>query len=423
MYCHFCAQTSPEGSLFCKPCGSPFHLAPCPRCAAVNDLKVVSCYKCKAILPIRRAEIRAAPSNGGETERKNTESVTEGLTNQAARKAESADDSAAAHASSAGIKENGEEEGYQKTIPVLRPIEKVHDAEYLKTVALQRVAIEAPQLPPAELYDANYQKTIALQRRPVAAQNEAYIKTISLQHPPASLAGDLERDVAFSAFGEADSFGSAYSPSSRSQERAHLPIDLVQKAKWGQRALLASLALLLIVAAAYFFLREQKTAVSASSVDPAPAQLQTEALTKIPVAPVNKAIDPSPSKLSVDAAKQADKKVGVQTAPPIKPLPAKPAAAIAVTPAAVNRQTKSAPPGEVLYLPPGATAASAAATAAAIATAIGKKSPAPPASASAPIAEVKGTGNSGAVSLPPAPCIEALAALGLCVITPASPKP
>ena len=455
MHCYFCDQTSPEGSLFCKPCGSPFHLAPCPRCAAVNDLKVVSCYKCKAILPIRRAETKAVASNDVETDKKNIASVAKRSINEAASgsvldtpvpelaaaphlvqpamseearlanmpivtTAEIAGASSDSHAPIANVKDDVAKDGYQKTIPVRRRLEKVHDEDYQKTIALQRVAVEGPQLPPTDLYDANYQKTIALQRRPVDIHDDAYIKTISLRHPPASLAGGTERDVALN---EANSLGSAISINLRAEERARLPTDLVQKVKWGQRALLASFALLLIVTAAYFFLRAQQTAVSASSADTAPVQLQTEALARIPLAPVSKTIDPSPLKLSVDAAKQADKKVGVQSAPAIRPPLAKPAAAIAVTPAPVNRQTKAAPPGEVLYLPPGATAASAAATAAAIAEAIGKKSPAPPASAPAPGAVVKGTSNSGAASSPPAPCTEALAALGLCVVQPAPPKP
>ncbi len=323
-----------------------------------------------------------------------------------------------------------EEDDYQRTIPVRRPLEKVHDEDYQKTIALQRVREDVQQPSPADRYDANYQKTIALQRRPVDVHDEAYIKTISLQHPPASLAGASEREA---IGGAASSPSSAISADLRDGERAEgrageqarLPIDLVQKAKWGQRALLASFALLLIVAAAYFFLRSQQTSVSASSNDTAPAQLQIEALARLPAVPVNKSIDPSPLKLSVDAAKQADKKVVVQSAPATKPLPsAKPAAAAAPAPA--NRQTKAAPAGEVLYLPPGATAASAAATAAAIADAIGKKPPAQPASTSAPEAAVmKGTANSGATSpppplpQPPAPCTDALAALGLCVNQPA----
>jgi hypothetical protein len=501
MHCYFCDQTSPEGSLFCKPCGSPFHLAPCPRCAAVNDLKVASCYKCKAILPIRRAETKEVASNDIVAKNKNTKPVIEQTSGEAVGEPTSEVPALAvaavheltrpalieepyiekSHAASVSassavkieeapavssalpadvyddadqkidqpdhppvelhdelhdenyqktivlqravveVQTDVRESGYQQTIPVRRPLEKVHDEDYQKTIALQRAPADAlpasrtgaSQYPPAGAYDVNYQKTIALQRAPVDVHDEAYVKTISLRHPPASLAGGAAPHVAH----EANSLSSAISADLQA-ERARLPIDLVQKAKWGQRALLASFALLAIVTAAYFFLRAQQTSISASSAGAEPAQLETEALLRLPAAPVNKTIDSLPLKLSVDAAKQADKKVVVQSAPAAtRPLPTKPA----VAPAPVNRQTKAAPPSEVLSLPPGATAASAAATAAAIAEAIGKRPPAQPASTSAPeAAAAKGTGNSGAASSPPVPCTEALAALGLCVMQPAS---
>jgi hypothetical protein len=527
MYCYFCDQTSPEGALFCKPCGSPFHLAPCPRCAAVNDLKMVSCYKCKAILPIRRAETKETASNDVVAANRNAEPVIEQTLGESANESPSEVralavaaareltqpaqveelQAARVSASSAKIEEaavvgsalpaalcddadqkSGQpdhplvelhdenyqktivlqraavdvhvdvrEDGYQKTIPVRRPLEKVHDEDYQKTIALQRAPADAlqaqrsgaSQYPPVGGYEVNYQKTIALSRAldpalhpaPVDVHDEAYVKTISLRHPPASLAGGATPHVA----ADANSLSSAISADLQS-ERARLPIDLVQKAKWGQRALLASVALLAIVTVAYFFLRaEQSQVLSNANTDPEPAQLQTEALARISAVPVSKAIDPLPLNVPIDAAKQTQNKVAAkvviqrQPAAPPPSLPAKQE----VVPARVTQQTKAAPTGQVLYLPPGTTSPSAAATAAAIAEAIGK-TPATqsvnpsnvPNAKAAPqtqagvaavestraseAATTKGTGNVGAVSSPPVPCTEALAALGLCVIQPAS---
>ena len=521
MHCYFCEQTSPEGSLFCKPCGSPFHLAPCPRCAAVNDLKVASCYKCKAILPIRRAETKEVASNNVVAKNKNAKPVIE-PTSEAPALAVAAvhkvpqsalieashnekSNAASVYASSpvtigeapvvssvlpADVYDDADqksdqpdhsladlhdenykntivlqraavevqvdvnESGYQQTIPVRRPLEKVHDEDYQKTIALQRApadALPAPRAgasrhPPVDAYDVNYQKTIALPRTlqpaPVDVHDEAYVKTISLRHPTASLANGTAPQLA----AEADSLSIAISADLQ-DERARLPIDLVQRAKWGQRALLASVALLAIVTAAYFFLRsEQSQIVSNINTAAEPAQLQTEALEKSSALPVSKAIDPLPLNVPIDAAKQTQNKVvtqpppGASSSPP--PLPAKQA----VAPARATQSTKAAPTGQVLYLPPGATSASAAATAAAIAEAIGKTSatpsvkpssvptakPAPPTKAAAPtvantraseVATAKGAGNSGAVSSAPVPCTEALAVLGLCVMQAAPPKP
>lgn len=480
MHCYFCDQTSPEGSLFCKPCGSPFHLAPCPRCAAVNDLKVVSCYKCKAILPIRRAETKQVATNNVVTNDvvahdKNVEPVIEqklvvpaselavALPSfevasahestspapieespapsiailAAANNAETSAVNGAATADvSAGADTNGDsyqktivlqratvdvhEVEYQKTIPVRRPLEKVHDEDYQTTIALQRAPADASQYLPADIYDANYQKTIALQRAlhpaPIEVHDDAYVKTISLRHPPPSLAGGTAPKLVAT---EANSLSSAISADLRA-DRARLPVDLVHKAKWGQRALLASFALLMIVAAAYFFLRSQQSGLSTTNSDTEPAQLQTEALARIPAAPLSKVVDPLPLNVRVDAAKQVQNKVVAQRPAVAKTPPVKQAIATAPAGMQTKTQTKAAPTDQVLYLPPGATSASAAATAAAIAEAIGKAPGNPPARDAA---AVKGTVNSGAASSPPVPCTEALAALGLCVIQPASPKP
>jgi hypothetical protein len=505
-------------------------LAPCPRCAAVNDLKVLSCYKCKAILPIRRAETKDLASNNVVANNKNAEPVIEQTSGEAAgeRAAEvlalavakvreltqpaltEESHNEKSHAASVSamssmkteeapvvsnalpvtvyddadqrrdqpeqplvevhdenyqktivlqraaleVQVDVHENSYQQTIPVRRPLEKVHDEDYQKTIALQRApadALQAPrtgasQYPPAGAYDVNYQKTIALQRTlhpaPVDVHDEAYIKTISLRHPPASLAGGAAPHAA----AEANSLSSAISADLQA-ERARLPIDLVQKAKWGQRALLASLALLVVVTAAYFFLRaEQSQVVSNANTEAEPAQLQTEALARISAVPVSKAIDPLPLNVPIDAAKQTQNKVVAKVAaqgPPVAKSPPSLPAKQAVAPASVTQQTKAAPNGQVLYLPPGATSASAAATAAAIAEAIGKTPATQPvkpsnlpnaksaqqSQAGVPAVEntraseaatVKGAGNSGATSSPPVPCTEALAALGLCVIQPAS---
>jgi hypothetical protein len=490
-------------------------------------LKVASCYKCKAILPIRRAETKEVASNNVIAKNKKTKPVVEQTSDGAASEPTSevlalavaaaheltrpalieASHAASVSASSqvkieeapvvssalpadvyddadqkidqpdhppvelhdenyqktivlqravVEVQADVRENAYQQTIPVRRPLEKVHDEDYLKTIALQRAPEDAlpaqrtgaSQYPPAGAYDVNYQKTIALQRTlhpaPVDVHDEAYVKTISLRHPPASLAGGAAPQVA----AEAHSLSSAISADLQA-ERARLPIDLVQKAKWGQRALLASFSLLVVVTTAYFFLRSEQTQiVSNANTDAEPAQLQTEAMARISAVPVSKAIDPLPLNVPIDAAKQTQNKIAakiVTQRPPAAPLPAKQA----VAPAQVTQQTKAAPTGQVLYLPPGATSASAAATAAAIAEAIGKtpttqpvKPSSVPNTKSAPqtqagvpaveniraseAATVKGTGNSGAVSSPPVPCTEALAALGLCVIQtapqPAPPK-
>jgi len=159
-------------------------------------------------------------------------------------------------------------------------------------------------------------------------------------------------------------------------------------------------------------------------------------------------------RVPIDAAKQAQTKAVTPIPSPAlpPPLPVKQA----VTPTRAAQQIKAAPNanGQVLYLPPGATSASAAATAAAIAEAIGKtstiqsvKPSSIPNAKSAPQTQTgvlarentrasgadtaTSTSSAGAVSSPPVPCTEALAALGLCVIQvgsqavtqPAPPKP
>ncbi len=45
-FCDYSGAPSPGAPEFCKACGSPFRLAPCPSCAAVNELTATECYKC-----------------------------------------------------------------------------------------------------------------------------------------------------------------------------------------------------------------------------------------------------------------------------------------------------------------------------------------------------------------------------------------
>lgn len=514
MHCYFCDQMSPEGSLFCKPCGSPFHLAPCPRCAAVNALTVVSCYKCKAILPIRRAETKAVATNDTKfepvAEHTTDESASVPLSDVPALEVATTNEltqpnlGSAKSSSAAKVEEppvvsdalpvdtddgyqktvqlerppvevqdenyqktialqrapmDVDDVGYQKTIPVRRPMEKVHDEDYQKTIALQRASVSAPENAleplPAGAYDVNYQKTIALQRAPVDSHNEAYVKTISTRHPPTSLVGGAVHKVAATENGSLSAM-----PTDLQAEYAALQsIDVMQKAKWGQRALLASAALLLIVAGAYFFLRsQQKAETSAANTDTSPDQLQTEALAKLPATAPGKVLEPLPLNVKPDAANQATnqaskkiEKIETQTpSTPIvrapQPSPAKTVTTAAAKPSApASQQTKAAPNDRVLLMPPDATKLSAAATAAAIAAALGKDAAAQPTNKSdttklKPDVQVpapannprksdaakdaeKNTANPVPTSQPPVPCTEALAALGLCVLQPAAPKP
>ena len=44
---------------FCSACGGALHLAPCPRCGAVSDVKAITCYQCHARLPGRGTDMDA----------------------------------------------------------------------------------------------------------------------------------------------------------------------------------------------------------------------------------------------------------------------------------------------------------------------------------------------------------------------------
>jgi len=61
MQCPFCSQGNPQGAKFCSECGGALHLAPCPRCGAVNDVVATNCYQCRS--PLREEGADAvAPS-------------------------------------------------------------------------------------------------------------------------------------------------------------------------------------------------------------------------------------------------------------------------------------------------------------------------------------------------------------------------
>src|SRR5688572_18337732 len=48
--CPFCGKSSPPDAKFCSACGGALHLAPCPKCGAVNDVTASTCYQCRAAL-------------------------------------------------------------------------------------------------------------------------------------------------------------------------------------------------------------------------------------------------------------------------------------------------------------------------------------------------------------------------------------
>ena len=58
--CPVCEHVNPAESRFCNACGAPLHLAPCPRCGAMNGLAAKNCYKCRAGLMARSANAFAA---------------------------------------------------------------------------------------------------------------------------------------------------------------------------------------------------------------------------------------------------------------------------------------------------------------------------------------------------------------------------
>jgi hypothetical protein len=64
--CGFCAHGNPEGSKFCNECGSPLHLAPCPRCEAINNAGEAQCVQCGAPLSSPGIPLRASPAQAVE---------------------------------------------------------------------------------------------------------------------------------------------------------------------------------------------------------------------------------------------------------------------------------------------------------------------------------------------------------------------
>jgi hypothetical protein len=48
--CPFCEHANPEAGKFCSECGGALHLAPCPKCGAVNQVTASVCYQCRSQL-------------------------------------------------------------------------------------------------------------------------------------------------------------------------------------------------------------------------------------------------------------------------------------------------------------------------------------------------------------------------------------
>jgi hypothetical protein len=48
--CPFCEHGNPADAKFCSDCGGALHLAPCPKCGAVNEVAVSVCYQCRSQL-------------------------------------------------------------------------------------------------------------------------------------------------------------------------------------------------------------------------------------------------------------------------------------------------------------------------------------------------------------------------------------
>ena len=61
MQCPFCGKGNPRGAKFCSECGGALHLAPCPRCGAVNDVVATECYQCRSPLREQSADAAVPP--------------------------------------------------------------------------------------------------------------------------------------------------------------------------------------------------------------------------------------------------------------------------------------------------------------------------------------------------------------------------
>lgn len=48
--CPFCEHYNPADAKFCGECGGALHLAPCPKCGAVNQVAASVCYQCRSQL-------------------------------------------------------------------------------------------------------------------------------------------------------------------------------------------------------------------------------------------------------------------------------------------------------------------------------------------------------------------------------------
>ena len=67
--CPFCSHGNPADAKFCSACGGQVNLAPCPHCAAVNDVAATTCYHCKRPLRKQASDVPdaaplAAPASG-----------------------------------------------------------------------------------------------------------------------------------------------------------------------------------------------------------------------------------------------------------------------------------------------------------------------------------------------------------------------
>jgi hypothetical protein len=68
--CPFCEELSAPGAKFCSACGGALHLAPCPRCGAVNDVSAATCYQCRGQLTGGKAEVPEAVVPAAEPARR-----------------------------------------------------------------------------------------------------------------------------------------------------------------------------------------------------------------------------------------------------------------------------------------------------------------------------------------------------------------
>lgn len=65
--CPYCDHDNPAESKFCNACGAVLHLAPCPKCGAVNDKGAAQCYRCHHVLSFGGVAALSAPPAAPET--------------------------------------------------------------------------------------------------------------------------------------------------------------------------------------------------------------------------------------------------------------------------------------------------------------------------------------------------------------------